>query len=72
VWARKDVAVFTCPKSYITGESETLLEEFFVRRQLGGLDPDRLSARQVEAFAILEKAVEKEGNHGDEERRLLA
>ena len=62
------MAVFTCPKSYVTAESETLLEEFFVRKRLGGIDVNTLSARQVEAFAILEKAVEAENNNGVENR----
>jgi DNA replicative helicase MCM subunit Mcm2 (Cdc46/Mcm family) len=57
VWARRDVALRTCPKPYITAESQTLVEEFFVRRRLGGMDFAELSARQVEAFVILEKAL---------------
>ncbi|MGB7718686.1 MAG: hypothetical protein WBL65_02225 [Bryobacteraceae bacterium] len=57
VWARRDVALRTCPKPYITAESQTLLEDFFVRRRLGGMDFAKLSARQVEAFVILEKAL---------------
>jgi DNA replicative helicase MCM subunit Mcm2 (Cdc46/Mcm family) len=57
VWARRDVALSTCPKPYITAESQTLVEEFFVRRRLGGMDFAELSARQVEAFVILEKAL---------------
>ncbi len=31
VWARRDVALRTCPKPYITAESQTLVEEFLVR-----------------------------------------
>jgi len=57
VWARRGVALRTCPKSYITAESETWLEEFYVRRRLGARDFTSLSARQVEAFVILEKAL---------------
>ncbi|MGA2724260.1 MAG: hypothetical protein ABSG79_17855 [Bryobacteraceae bacterium] len=57
VWARRGVSLRTCPKPYITAESETLVEEFFVRRRLGGMDLAKLSARQVEAFVILEKAL---------------
>jgi hypothetical protein len=38
----------------VTAESLGLVEEFLVRRRLGGLDFDELSARQVEAFLILE------------------
>jgi hypothetical protein len=50
----------TCPKSYITAESQTFVEEFFVRRRLSAGDFASLSARQVEAFVILEKAIEGE------------
>src|ERR1035441_2449457 len=31
VWARKAVAIESCPKSYITAESEGLVEDFLVR-----------------------------------------
>lgn len=60
MWARKDVAIETCPQSYITAESQTLVEEFFVRRRLNGIQISELSARQVEAFLILEKALATE------------
>jgi hypothetical protein len=69
VWARKDVALLTCPKSYITAESETWVEEFFVRRRMGAIDFSVLSARQVEAFAILENALTAEIRDGQEKRR---
>ena len=49
MWARKDVAVSSCPKSLISAESEALVEEFLVRRRLGVKDLATLSARQVEA-----------------------
>jgi len=39
----------------ITAESQTTVEEFFVRRRLGLMNEEHLTARQVEAFAILEK-----------------
>ena len=57
VWARKTVATESCPKSYITAESEGLVEDFLVRRRLGGMRFEELSARQVEAFLILEQAL---------------
>ena len=69
VWARKHVALFTCPKSYITPDSETLVEEFFVRRRMGAIDFSVLSARQVAAFAILENALTAEIRDGQEKRR---
>jgi hypothetical protein len=60
VWARGQSAVTKCPKSYITAESEALVEEFLVRRKLGGLRFEELSARQVEAFLILDKELNDE------------
>jgi hypothetical protein len=62
VWARKDVAIATCPTSYITAESQTLVEDYLVRRRLNGMEFSELSARQVEAFLILEKALAAEMN----------
>jgi hypothetical protein len=60
VWARKTVATESCPKSYITAESEGLVEDFLVRRRLGGMNFGELSARQVEGFLILEQALAAE------------
>jgi hypothetical protein len=71
VWARKDVVLFTCPTSYITSESETLVEEFFARRRMGAIDFSELSSRQVEAFALLENALTLEIRDGQEKRRSL-
>lgn len=70
MWARKDVVLFSCPKSYVTSDSEALVEEFFVRRRMGAFDFSELSARQVEAFAILEKALTSEIKDGQEKRVL--
>ncbi len=61
---RKTVVLAVCPTSYITAESEALIEDFFVRKRLGGSDFEALSARQVEAFVILEQALAKETNNG--------
>ena len=69
VWARADVATATCPKSYITAESVGWVEEFLVRRRLGGIKFEELTARQVEAFLILEKALAGEMKHGEHSRR---
>ena len=69
VWARADVATEICPKSYITAESVGWVEEFLVRRRLGGIKPDGLTARQVEAFLILEKALAREMKDGEHNRR---
>ena len=54
------MAIESCPKSYITAESEGLLEEFLVRRRLGGMSIGELNSRQVEGFLILEQALAAE------------
>ncbi len=71
VWARREIAVGSCPKSYITAESVTLLEEFGARRRLGGTDVAELSARQVDAFMILEKALTEELRNGRQNTRQI-
>jgi hypothetical protein len=40
------------------------VEEFLVRRKLGNFPVEELSARQIEAFLILEKEVVAERNNG--------
>jgi hypothetical protein len=60
VWARRNVSAGACPKSYVTAESVGLLEEFLVRRKLGGLPCEQLSARTAEAFVLLEREMDKE------------
>jgi hypothetical protein len=72
VWARRGVSLTTCPKSYITGDSLTLVEEFFVRRRLGGTSFADLSARQVEAFSILESELSAEMKYGQDHTREAA
>jgi hypothetical protein len=65
VWARRGVALTACPKAAIRAESEALVEEFFVRRRLGGTAFAELSAKQVEAFVILESALMEEKSNGE-------
>jgi len=69
VWARKQIAIDTCPTSFITAESLALLEEFFVRRRLQSWDLAELSARQVEAFALLEREMAAEIKDGQQNSR---
>ena len=59
----------TCPKSFITADSQALVEEFLVRRRMGGMDIAALSARQVDAFLILEKALTSEINDAQHNTR---
>jgi hypothetical protein len=64
VWARKQAATNTCPKSYISAQSVAWLEEFVVRRKLGQRWPENLGARAAEAFLILESEWEAEAQNG--------
>jgi hypothetical protein len=69
VWARRGASLTSCPKSYVTGDSLTLVEEFLVRRRVGGTGFAELSARQVEAFAILENELSTETRNGQDHTR---
>ncbi len=66
VWARKHVAVSRCPKSYITAESLSMMEDFFLRRRLGATDLTRITARQADAFMVLEDAIAAEIRDGQQ------
>jgi hypothetical protein len=64
VWGRHGAQAEECPKSLITAESLTLIEEFLVGRRLGmqnGLDMD---ARKADAFLILQEEMEREQRNG--------
>lgn len=69
VWARGDVVLHVCPTWFVTAESAELVQEFFVRKRLSGFELSRLSARQVEAFAILDNAWIAEINDGHQNTR---
>jgi hypothetical protein len=69
IWGRRGVVVQRCPKSFITEESQALVEEFLVRRRLDAMDFANLGARQVEAFAILEKELQRERGNGQQDAR---
>jgi hypothetical protein len=64
VWGRKQTQSEECPKSFVTGESLALVEEFFVRRRLGIEDSIELEARKVDAFLILRDEMELEERDG--------
>jgi hypothetical protein len=65
VWARRGQAVLRCPKSVITGESLSLVEEFFAWK-LGGGDVQVRSAKSVDAFFALEREWQKEIRDGEQ------
>jgi hypothetical protein len=66
VWARKHVVVGECPKSYVSAESMALVEDFSFRRRFGQMDLTQLTARQAEAFMVLESELAREIKDGDE------
>lgn len=65
VWTRGRTAISTCPKSYITGESISLLEQFYAWKLFGNEDPKLLPARTVDAFVVLEKELVEERANGE-------
>ena len=64
VWARRRVAAEQCPTSLITAQSLAFIEQFYVWRKLGPKYPGELSAREVEAFLILEQEARAEESDG--------
>lgn len=69
VWGRREVVLWTCPNSFVTGESQSLVEEFLLRRRLGNINLTELTARQVEAFAMLEREFLEEMKNGQQHTR---
>jgi hypothetical protein len=69
VWARKSVALRACPKSFVTAESASMVEDYLVRKRLGGMDLSQLSARQADAFFALEEAVTEEVRDAQQQSR---
>jgi hypothetical protein len=53
VWARRNIATTQCPKSIITAESLSMLEQFQIWRSFGSADIWAMNARLVEAFVLL-------------------
>ena len=74
MWGRREVAVTQCPKSMITAESISLLDEFNVWKRCGG-DVRAMPARTADAILILdnelrtEMARVEEEKHGQRNRR---
>jgi hypothetical protein len=60
VWSRSRVHTFNCPKSFITADSVTLLEEYWAWKRAGGVSYLALEARALEAFALLDSELRKE------------
>jgi hypothetical protein len=64
IWGRRQVQTQECPKSFITGESIALLEEYFVSSRLGIPQSVELEARKADAFLILRELMEREERDG--------
>jgi hypothetical protein len=64
VWGRRQTQSQECPKSFVTGDSMALLEEYFVRRRLGIPDSLETEARKTDAFLILRDLMEAEERNG--------
>lgn len=54
IWARRGVGTDVCPRSFVTAQSLTWIEEFLVWRELKIWSNTELTAKQVEAFFILQ------------------
>ncbi len=67
IWARGRVSTVVCPKSLISGASLAWLEAFYAWKRLGGPAAEEMSARQAQAFLLLERELEAEASH-DQER----
>lgn len=61
VWARKSVTCERCPKSVVTAESLTYLEQFSVWKQLGGQSLWEFDAKAADAMILLDQEWQKEG-----------
>ncbi len=64
VWARRRVSTDQCPTSVISAQSLAWIEQFYVWKRLGPNYPSELSAREVEAFLILDQEAQAEVSHG--------
>ncbi len=60
VWARNGFAITECPKSYVSSQSLSLLEEYAVWKAVGPVAFGMLTARQAEAFHALDLELTKE------------
>jgi hypothetical protein len=71
IWARGHISLTTCPKSYITGESMARVEDFFVRWRFGRINLEEMTARETDAFLILEEAMTVEMKNGRQDSRNI-
>jgi hypothetical protein len=67
VWARDGVIACQCPKSIITAQSVSFVEQFRIWKEFGGGAPWSLEAKTAEAILFLEEAWRKENKHGQKQ-----
>ena len=60
IWSRRGVVAMQCPKSLITAESLSFIDEFQIWKRFGCADVGSMNARTVEALSILESEWQKE------------
>lgn len=65
VWARRGLMTLQCPKSLITPQSLSLLEQFRIWQEFGGGAAWSLEAKVAEAILVLEQALKMEIEHGE-------
>jgi len=68
VWIRRSVETSSCPKSVVSAQSLEWLEEFAAWRG-GYISKASLTARQIQAFQLLENAVLGEAQHAKQSSR---
>jgi hypothetical protein len=64
VWARGPASTEECPKSLVTAESLELMERFFASRAWGNRGWTDPTAREADAFLVLEQELRVEGANG--------
>jgi len=63
VWARGGVVSLECPKSYVSAESVSWVEEYVAWRMSGRQALLDLPARTAEAFLVLDREWRTESDH---------
>ena len=66
VWVRGKTVAFRCPKSIITGQSLTFIEQFFYWKRCGG-DLWALDAKCADALMVLQEESQKEKDYEKEQ-----
>ena len=64
VWARGETGIQECPKSFITACSGEMVERFAVWRMSGAGGWSELTAREADAFQVLEGEMRRAAETG--------